>query len=533
MRCSLRHRLSIAVLLFPFQGALAQTPDLANTQQSTRGFSKPGKVWSCAGTYWNPIDVSIGNRGTQVFAGVFHNLYNDPHAFLLSSHDADPATPCLEAPDGNETTSHSASASFADVHVTITDEETADINLRIRRVNCFSSRGLEWVYTYPQLGAGRTVIGVSRGGQKIVAGVVNPTTGLNDVLVFGPDSSQPQALFPIPGGVPWDFDLSADGTHALFAIGSKYQVLDLGDGSVHLVYDHSPYSLSEMGCAISGDGSVVGCSTSVGIGLFEWNGSDYVQTWSHSFGFGLSADISDDSSTMAFGTGGGYGSPHTRTECVDIPSKQITMSEDLWSTGDYGNRVEDIAIAADGSRFASASWGDQFGLVPEVRIYSKYQSTPLQTLDLPGSADCIDITPDGQWIAAGSRPVHAELPSIGGRVDLFHMGRSDFRMRTVPAVGSSVTFEVFGVPGRQAWLLDSPDMLDPPQLFPNWGALHLDLATLHLTPIGTIGPSGSRTLDVALPSDPLLIGSSHYYQGFTNDPVRRLTHDWLVVTLLP
>ncbi len=524
---------SIALLVPSLPVALGQGPDLADGLLGLQGQSKPGSVWSCTGPYWGPVDVSIGNRGTQVFVGAYHNAFNDADAFLLSSHDGDPAQPCWLSPPGNEETFHSASAALADVHVSITEEGTPDVNQRIRRVKKFSSRGLDWVYTYPQLGAGRLAVGVSRDGGLILAAVGNPTTGVNDVLLFGPDSPVPVRTLAVPSGVIWGYDLAAYGTHALFAIESKYYVLDLSDGSVHLVSDHSPYSLSSMGAAISGDGSVVACSTFVGIATFEWNGTDYVQTWERSFGFGLVADISDDSSTLAYGTGGGFGSPHILTECLDIPTKTITMSEDLTSTGQYGNRLEDIAISATGDRFVSATWGDQFDLVPEVRIYAKHQNAPIRTLNLPGSALCVDITPDGHWIAAGSRLVHSELPGNGGRVDLYHMGRSDFRMRTVPAIGNTVSFEVFGMPGRLAYLLDSPILADPPLVFPGWGALHLDLATLHLTPMGTIGPVGSRTVDVTLPADPLQIGTSHYYQGFTTDPVRKLTRDWLVVTLLP
>ncbi|HEY6564667.1 MAG TPA: hypothetical protein VIY86_09240, partial [Pirellulaceae bacterium] len=196
-----------------------QTPG-ANRQPDVEALTQPGKVWSYTGAVWNPVDVSIGNRGTQVFAGLFHNLWVDSHAMLLSSHDSDPALPCWESPDGREETYQADSAALADIHVMITAEETADINQRIRRIDKFSSQGLDWVYTYPQLGAGRGVIGISKDGGVIVASLGNPTTGLNDVLVFGPESPVPVQTFTVPTGTLWGFDLAAEGTHALFAIGS-------------------------------------------------------------------------------------------------------------------------------------------------------------------------------------------------------------------------------------------------------------------------------------------------------------------------
>ncbi|MCK6449022.1 MAG: hypothetical protein L6Q99_21715 [Planctomycetes bacterium] len=310
-------------------------------------------------------------------------------------------------------------------------------------------------------------------------------------------------------------------------------MLDLADGSVHLLFDHSPYAVSLMGVAISGDGSVVGCNVASGMALFEWNGTDYVQTWYRDFPGSVRVDVSEDGTTMAYGTGGGYSGPYIVTECVDVLTKTVTMTEDITGIGQYGNWIEDVSISADGTRFVTASWGDEFDLVPEVRVYSKYESAPIQTLNLPGSAITVDLSRDAQWIAVGSRPVHAQLPSIGGRVDLFRMGGSDFTMTTVPAIGSTVTFEIFGQPGRKASLLDSPAMVDPPIAFQAWGLLHLQPSAMTLTPAGVIGPSGSRTITWTLPSDPSWIGTSHYFQGFTNDPKRMLTRDWLVVTYLP
>ncbi len=513
--------------------AFAQTPDLAVATPGTQALTQVGKVWSCSGNYWNPQDVSIGNRGTQVFAGLFHNLPGGPPAMLLSSFDSDPATPCWLSSQSSETTFDSASAAFTDTHVAVAYEGTSIGSEQIRRVNKFSSRGLDWAYTYPQLGAGRYVVGISRDGDVIVAAMGNPTTGLNDVLVFGPDSAVPVNTFTVPTGTIWGFDLSAQGTHAVFAIETRFYVLDLADGSVHLVYDHSPGAVSSMGLAISGDGSVVGCETSDGMALYEWDGSDYVQTWLRNGSWGVVADISDDSSTLVYGAGGGYGSPWIITECVDIPSKTVTMSESVTGTGQYGNFVEDIAVSASGDRFATATWGDEFDLVPEVRVYSKYESAPIRTLNLPGSAVTVDISPDGRWVAAGSRPMHAQLPGLGGRVDLIRMDPADFAMTTVPAIGNTVTFEVFGRPGRNAYLLESPNMVEPALAFPGWGLLHLDMAGLTLTPMGVIGPAARRTIDRTLSADPLLIGTSRYFQGFTNNPKRRLTRDWVVMTLLP
>jgi hypothetical protein len=448
-----------AVLLVVPSHAVGQKPSPVQSTHDTQAATQSGKVWSYTGSVWDPVDVSIGNRGTQVFVGLFHNLWVDSHAMLLSSHDGDPATPCWKSPLGGEATLHSASAALTDVHVIITEEEAGGANERIRRVERFSSKGLDWVYTYPQLGAGKGVIGVSNDGSVIVASVGNPTTGWNDVLVFGPDSPVPVQTFTVPTGTLWGFDLAAQGTRAVFAIQSAFHVLDLVDGTVHTIYDQSPYAVSLMGVAISGDGSVVGCNVANGVALFEWNGADYVQTWFHDFPGSVRVDVSEDGSTLAYGTGSGWGVPHIVTECMDVPSKTVTMSEDLVGTGQYGNWIEDVSVSADGSRFATASWGDELDLVPEVRIYSKHDGTPIQTLNLPGSAVTVDISRDGQWIASGSRPVHVELPSIGGRVDLFRVGGSDFAMRTVPKIGSTVTFEVFGQPGRKAYVLDSPQKI--------------------------------------------------------------------------
>jgi hypothetical protein len=134
---------------------------------------------------------------------------------------------------------------------------------------------------------------------------------------------------------------------------------------------------------------------------------------------------------------------------------------------------------------------------------------------------------------AGSYPVHIQVPSNSGRVDLFHVGRSDFTMTTTPHLGATVSFQVFGEPGRDAYLLSSPHVSAPGLTVPAWGTLHLDPAGLSIRPVGVIGPDGSATTTWTLPSDPALLGVSHYYQGLTDSAGRRLTWDWLVVTNLP
>ena len=511
----------------PGQGTVVPPRDLA---EPTLDRTLPGHRWTHEGEWWIGYHIAIGNHGTQVFTQ--YGL-NDTAAALLSVHDPGfLATPAWEWWTDPEDPSMVDSAERADVHVAVTQTETGVPNERVVRIAKYTSAGFDWVYTYPHLTAGRAVVGTSADGQVIVAAVGNPLSGLNDVLVFTPEEPTPVGRFVLPGGTLWNFDLAADGRRAVFGVHMTVIVLDLESGAYLYDVEH-PFSMSNIGMGISGDGSVFATGAWHSLRVYEWIGDQYQLDWSLPRASGLRAiDVSEDSSTVVYGIGFQYPSTRIIVESADIASRTVTRSEDISSTGEYQNSVMDVAVSADGTVSAAACMGDAPDVVEEVRVYHKHRDRPVHTLNLPGSAFAVDVSPDGRWVAAASKAVHGNELGHGGRVDLLHLGGLDLALDGTPSIGTSVTFTVYGTPGAPARLLDSTGLAPTPLVLPGIGTLYLDPAALSVTTIGRIRAHGSACTELAIPNDPALVGVSHYFQGRTHRP-DRLTDYWLVVTFLP
>ena len=95
------------------------------------------------------------------------------------------------------------------------------------------------------------------------------------------------------------------------------------------------------------------------------------------------------------------------------------MTDVVTATGSLQNLPSAISCSADGQHFAVGLWGDGGGPVAEGRLYQRNQNTPIGLLNLNGSIFSIQISADGQRFAAGSKSVHANVFGNGGEVDLF------------------------------------------------------------------------------------------------------------------
>jgi hypothetical protein len=510
--------------------ALGQSP-LEATESSGGRSGSPSTtfhhVWTHPGSWWIGEQVGIGNHGTQVFT---HYYLNDTAAALLSVHDGDPPLPVWELDTHPDNPMDVDSADYSDVHVGITRTDTGTMNQYVVKLSKYSSQGRDWVYTYPHLTTGRMIAAVSADGQTIVSVISNPITSRPDLLVFDPDSPIPTASFALPAGGAMKFDLATNGERAVIIIDLTVYVVEIATGNILLANSESS-AYGTRGLGISGDGSVVASGQSGnGLRLYEWNGSTYVPTWFHVTPGGVRAlDVSEDGSTVAYGIGFAYPSTRIVTECVDVPTKTVTMSEDISSFGQYQNTVWEVAISADGEIFATATFGDEPDIVEEVRVYHKHRSVPIRTLNLLGSAFSIDVSPDGKWVVAGSKAVHGNESGHGGQIDLLHLGGTDLAVYTTPSVGSTVTFETFGNPGSPALLLHSPTLASSPVVFPEIGTLYLTRSSMSVIPMGPIGPGGSASLPWTVPGP---VGTTHYFQGFQVAP-RRLSECWVPVTFLP
>lgn len=499
--------------------------------------SGPELVWTHAddGVNWIGYHVALGNHGTQVFA---HPDNYAMHALLLSAHDTAPPTPVWIASTYPADPVASDSAREADVHASLCVESTGVPGEYEMKLHRYSSAGLQWTYTFPEYTIARGFLAVSTSGDRIVAAVPHPTSGGNHLLVFGPDSPTPLTIHELPTGTIWSMQLATGGAHLILGINQHARILAIPSGT-ELASLFFGQQTSSFDLALSGDGSVFLHGGSFGgkVGVRFWNGDGYVLGYTYE---PLGADtndaiscieVSDDGTRAAVGISEVYPSTKIRVEAFEIGTGARSMREELSSSGKYQNHVADLAMSADGSRFAVATFGDEPDLVDEVRVYAADQDTPLFTLNLPGSAFNVDMSADGLWVVAGSKGVHANELGHGGRYDLIHLGGADLRVTGTPSVASAISLELYGEPGDAAFLLLAPGPADPPVVVP-FGTLYLDPATLWVLPLGAIPGSGAYAFSAHLPSDPVIVGATLSLQGATTPP-KHLGHDWVPLTLLP
>jgi hypothetical protein len=202
-------------------------------------------------------------------------------------------------------------------------------------------------------------------------------------------------------------------------------------------------------------------------------------------------------------------------------------------TGTLQNICSDIAINRDGSRFVVGLWGDEGNVCPEVRLYKRNQSTPAALYNLPGSVFDVDISGDGERVAAASKAVHANLYDSGGSISYYAFEPQDLRVTGVPTPGSTVHVDLTGPANSNAYLLYAPVEAANPMTFGGGiGTLWLQRWTTSVVQIAPTNASGHTSVDYPLPGGTTAIGQTRFFQGYFASP-RKLTSDWARVTILP
>jgi hypothetical protein len=499
-----------------------------------------GVLWvhTDGGAGWVGSSVSIGEHGTQVFSEYDQAA---EAACLLSAFDQDPPQPVWTDGGALGTINRRVvSAEALDAHLSI-HEVLVNGNVHTRRAVVSSYRSSfptpVWQYAFAPLIdlKGRSNFGISRDGQRIVAVVFNDISGDMEIARLAPHTGAPLAYTKVHVGssqILRGFDLSSDGSILYFTAGTRAYLFDVLAKQVLSSFELG-VSLDSHG--LSGDGSVLATGDFNRLRVWQRSGSSWVNTFNRNLSgacFVAALDVSDDGSTVAYGFTYYDTWQTVRIEALDVAKKQVTMANVAIGAGSLQNSVAAVSASADGRSFAAGLWGDQAGLVHELRIYSRSQNQPVATVDLPGSLFDVEITPDGQRVAAAGKALHANQAGAGGRILLYDVGGQDLRLRRTPSIGHSVAAELHGTPGLKAWLLRSDALSVPPIFSPGLGTLYIDRETMTILPMGVIPASGVASLGLPLPNNPALIGRSFYFQGMTSVP-RLLTETWIKMTVLP
>lgn len=496
-----------------------------------------GALWTHAdnGAGWTPRTVAVGAQGSQVFSQI-ESGYD--RAKLISGFADDPATPAWENPLPLEATSAFVdSAETTDTHVTLHQIVLGGSTSTKQTVVCkYSSDSStpDWTYTFPHVTAGYGRVAISANGSRIVAASHDMTQFKLKLAVFGPGSGTPQWAGEINFGTALrGFDLSADGSTLYVASGTTLYLWNTTTHATPTMYG-LPGGFDSH--AISGNGSVFAYGEFNKLHIFERQTSgSYLQTMVREIPGSTictRVDVSADSSTVV--AAWDYYNPQlkVRVEAIDVATHTVTMADEAIGTGTYQNAASDIAVNADGSRFAVGLWGDQGNVCPELRLYRRDSNTPVALHNLPGSVMDVDISADGTRVAVASKSVHANQYAGGGSIALYAFGDEDLRVLGEPSLGATLQVELSGPPNSPARLLHSTRLATTPLFLGAAGTLYLDRTTLVVAPFPDSDGSGWTAGQYALPANPSLVGTTTYLQGLFTWP-RRVSNGFERVTILP
>ncbi len=196
---------------------------------------------------------------------------------------------------------------------------------------------------------------------------------------------------------------------------NKMWVINSSDGEV--IYDalyknQSPPALSYDGkFIINGDYSGYAY-----LHEFDEETGTYFEKWNYKVGGGgtsawvVGMGISDDGSTVAIGTlvflTNGYDG--------EIYTFNTYSNEPLWVFSGCGDEISAIDLSADGSLIAAVGWGPLNHAKPDFYLFRKESSTPIFSINTPGSINTVDISPDGTLCSLSGKAVHAREFGSGG-----------------------------------------------------------------------------------------------------------------------
>jgi WD40 repeat protein len=496
-----------------------------------------GPLWryTDAGQGWIGRIVSLGDRGTQVFTEFDTGA---DRAEMFSGFDSTPVSPLFSDPQiFTSTDARVDAAGEAGVYVSCRQipvvGSTGPRNTFVSKYT--ATGGLGWTYQFPgspTTGPARALI--SRDGTRIVAGMVD-ATGQLQVRVFNASSSVPifSTAFP-PVSQLRAFLLSADGSTLYWATATtlNFWNVDTHQSMGQFILTNG---LADVH-AISADGGVLAYGGFNNVDVWERQAAgNYLRTYQWNVpGQAVCGklDVSGNGSTIVAGFNLWDTILGVRILALDVPTKTQIQTDTAIGAGSYQNIVSDVSVNHAGDRFVVGLWGDEAGLVPEVRFYFRGASQPAATYNLPGSVYDVEISPDGNRVAVASKGAHANAPAGGGAIELYPFNYEDFSVSGIPSVGNTLTIDMWGMPSSPVRLIKAPLPAITPFNWANVGVLYLNRQTLSFFNMGTSGPDGHVVANFTLPTSVSLIGTQMCFQGLSTSP-RRLTQTWVRMTLLP
>jgi len=173
--------------------------------------------------------------------------------------------------------------------------------------------------------------------------------------------------------------------------------------------------------AFSGNGDLLAAGWTSMV-VYQWNGDTYQSVWSNNGGGGSwylkQCAFSADGSALVAAW---YTTNYNQNK---VQWFEPASSTPLWthiampSGGTYQDLPAALAVDEAGLLCAVGSWGDEVNQNPELHIYHRASSTPIYTVDCPGSIFDVAISSQsdggGAFVSACGKHVHANQFGSGG-----------------------------------------------------------------------------------------------------------------------
>jgi len=173
--------------------------------------------------------------------------------------------------------------------------------------------------------------------------------------------------------------------------------------------------------AFSGNGDLLAAGWTSMV-VYQWNGDTYQSVWSNNGGGGSwylkQCAFSADGSALVAAW---YTTNYNQNK---VQWFEPASSTPLWthiampSGGTYQDLPAALAVDEAGLLCAVGSWGDEVNQTPELHIYHRASSTPIYTVDCPGSIFDVAISSQsdggGAFVSACGKHVHANQFGSGG-----------------------------------------------------------------------------------------------------------------------
>lgn len=469
------------------------------------------------GQPWISEYVSVGNRGTLAWVG--QTLNAQMLAVCSTTEDNSPPVPVWTVPMPGYGTVIVRAADDAPV-AAVSVRTSAGVP-ELRAYRAYQSTPL--LQTVLPLNANQlwAECDIDDAGRYLTAGYDN-ASGHATVAVYDLLSANPtvpvQVLTSTTSGHR-EHRISGDGKTVLIATHRSDALYDVATGNL-LFEDGSAVSVDAHTIAHSADTFARG---GFDVGAWKRSGTSWnrVLTFNDAtLGFGIytACALSKDGTTYAVAATDANTYQLFRVFVWRLTSTGSTL---LWTyqsagSGTLQTTPTAVSVSDDGRWIGVGSWGTGGNTPPEALLFDRDAgNVPVATIDAPGSVFDLDLAPDGQFLLAGTKAVHANTFGNGGIAYCLDRGGQGHRAKGTPAIGRGVIWETGGNPGEPVVLLTATALLPIPVPVPGFvGTLELDLSQSVLPPIvvGTVPAGGVHALALTIPNAPSAVGVNLWSQ---------------------